>query len=305
MFDINFGIKKISMDMIREWAHEATNTYLTTGVEPSFTIEKIASSEELLPHQIQTLCAEANKLIHTQKYASETDKYHAANFPHADASRIIDALKVSDQVKIGSMESFQPDVSDELDLSSYFGIDEGQGHTKSASLKQEASTAVEKLEDFVKKASLDEIEQQSKLESSQNSFVKQAVQMLNVCDNESSRLSTLGQIFLFTKSAGFETKGKDLLNKVAHVISYNGLISKESLEDLTKFFMSKEADCKAPQSLISDELLGKVQIVNGDHPLYITLETINKYDSELAKTRDYSNIAQDKLKILKQKIRAL
>lgn len=305
MFDINFGMKKVSMDMIREWAHETASTYLNTGVEPSYTIEKLASSEELLPHQIQTLCAETNKLIHAQKYASETDKYHAADFPLADASRVIDALKVSDIAKTGSIQNFEPDISEELDLSSYFGIDEGQGEVKTASLKHEVYQTTEKLEDFIKKAGLDEIELEYNISRSENDFVKQAVQMLNICDQESDRMSTMGQILLFAKSAGFEEKGKALLNKVAHVTSYNGLISKESLEEVSKFFLSKEADCKAPQSLISEDLLGKVQIINGDHPLYITLQTINKNDSELAKTRDYANIAQDKLTILKQKIRAL
>lgn len=305
MFDINFGMKKVSMDMIREWAHEATNTYLSTGVEPSFTIEKLASTEELLPHQIQTLCAETNKLIHTQKYASETDKYHAANFPHADASRIIDNLKVSDIAKVGSVHSFEPDVSEELNLESYFGIDEGQGSTKVASLKQEVTQSVIKLEDFVKKASLNEIEFESNVSAAESQFVKQSMQMLNQCDQETDRLNVMGQVLLFSKSAGYLERGKVLMNKVAHVANYNGLISNAALEEVSEFFLSKEADCKAPQSLISDELLGKVQIINGDHPLYITLETINKNDSELAKTRDYANIAQDQLKILKQKIRAL
>jgi hypothetical protein len=306
MFDINFGMKKISMELIREWAHEASQAYLSSGIEPGFTIEKIASSEDLVPHQIQTLCAETNKLLHTQKYASETDKYHAANFPHADAAGIISKLQISDTVKVGGLDSFKPDVSEDLSFEHFFGIESGeQGQFKTASLKQEVHLKIEKLEDFEKKASLDYIEKTSAQVSAENTFIKQALQMINVDDNETQRLDTIGQIFVFSKQAGFESKAKELLTKVAHIVNMSGLISKQNLDEVSNFFMSKEADCKAPQSLISEKLLGHVQIVNGDHPLYITLQTINKAEAEAMKSREYALIAQDNLKILKQKIRAL
>lgn len=306
MFDINnFGIKKVSMDMVREWAHEASQAYLGSGIEPGFTIEKIASSEDLLPHQIQLLCTETNKLLHTHKYASEADKYHAANFPHADFTKVVENLKITENVKTGSLVECEPVFTKELDLEQYFGVDEGQGQTKTASLKQEVGLKIEKLANFEKTASMIEIETMTALSNAENHFIKQSMHYVNSCDNEADRVNMIGQIYAMSKSAGFEVNGKRLLNKVAHVASFAGLISNEKLQETSNFFLSKEADCKAPESLISENLLGQVRIVNGSHPLYITLQTVNNKETELAKTREYATIAQDQLRILRQKIRAL
>lgn len=301
-----FKAREVSMENFRNWAGETAQQYLKEGTEPNTTITKIAQSEELTPAQIAIIATEANKMIHNQKYASEDVKYHAANFPLADSNEIVRRLQVGSTEKTAGFQA--PESTNDIDI---YGIMERQmGVTvepmdKTAALKHEMKVASEKSNQLISELETEKFEIQTKLASHKSSFIKQARQSMISEDTAQGRLHLLGLFDHFVKKAGKEEVGKPLLAKLATVMKLEGMIDSGSCDKAVEYFMSKEADCKAPQELISEALIGKVEIINGDHPLYITLQTIEKGEADRLRNEQQHQLIQDKLKILNQKVRAL
>ena len=139
------------------------------------------------------------------------------------------------------------------------------------------------------------------LENAENSFIKQARQLVFEGDNSIERMKILGMVDQFAKQA--ESKqAKKLLAKVAYVLKREGKLEPHHANIALDYF-TKEADCKAPEELISSNL--PARIINGDHPLYISIQTIDNLQSQKARNDRASAIVDDKLRIIKQKIRAL
>jgi len=103
------------------------------------------------------------------------------------------------------------------------------------------------------------------------------------------RLEAMEKIAEFIRSAGQIELGQKLMKKLSHQIAKDGLI--------------KEADMKAPEEYISETLPARV--INGNHSLYITIDTIaKKMDTLHGMRRDFV-IVDDTLPMLKEKIRGL
>jgi hypothetical protein len=299
MFDISdFQQSKFSMDYFKEWAGEIASSYLGSGIAPTTSLVKIAKSVELVPHQIELLAAEANKLIHQHKYANETEKYHAANFPLADAKEAIKELNLSETIKTASF--VEPVIEDNYDPYKMFGVSEIE-MDKTASVKHQAKVAEAKTELLSQKLADAKIVTASKLEEAQHEFIKKARQFALDADSSADRMKVLGVIDHFVKCSNFKSK-KPLLAKLAYVLEKEGKLETRHAKIATEYF-TKEADCKAPQELISENL--NVQVVNGNHPLYISLKTIDELEADNHRFNRESKIVDDKLKILKQTIRAL
>lgn len=294
----DFKQASYSMDYFKEWAGEIASAYLGSGVTPNVTLSKIASSAELVPHQVELLAAEANKLIHQHKYAGAEDKYHAANFPLADAKEVIKDLQISEEVKVANF--VEPVIEVEYDPFKMFGVTP-ELQDKTASVKHNLRSAAFNSELLQQKLADARIETASKLESAQHSFIKQARQMVLDADTSADRMKVLGFIDHFTKCAKVNSK-KPLLAKLAYVLEKEGKLEPKHAKVASEYF-TKEADCKAPQELISENL--NVQVVNGSHPLYITLKTIDDLEADNLRFNRESKIVDDKVKILNQKIRAL
>lgn len=301
-----FKSREVSMDHFRGWASDAAQQYLKEGTEPNTSITKIAQSEDLTPAQIAIIATETNKMIHNQKYASEAVKYHAADFPLADSSVILDRLKGSISEKTAGFQA--PQSTNDVDI---YGIMEKQmGVTvepmdKTASLKHEMNFSMEKSAALISELETENFTLQTKLASDKSAFIKQARQVMISEPTSEARLHMLGLFDHFVKCAKKESVGKPLLAKLATVMQLEGMIYKTSADKAVEYFMSKEADCKAPQELISEGLIGKVEIINGSHPLYITLQTIEKGEADRLRNEQQYQLIKDKVKILNQKVRAL
>ena len=289
---------RVSMEHYREWAGEIASSYLNANCLPSDTLSKIAQSEELEPFQIEILAAEANKTIHTMKYASAEDKYFAADFPLADAKKVICSLQTGTVKTAGVFTEPKLGLSEGPDAYEMFGV-KPEVMDKTASVKHQLKNASGKAELLKSKIDDEIIYKTAAIEQATKEFVKTAKAMVLESDD---RMKTLGHLYHFTKCAGFEKTGKKLLAKTAHVLRYEGKLEPTKARIAFDFF-SKEADLKAPEDLISENL--NATVVNGNHPLYITLKTIEDNEAELARWNRESNIVDDKVRILKQKIRAL
>lgn len=292
---------KRSMSDYREWAGEIANSYFNANAIPTDTLTKIARVEELLPHEIEILAAETNKLIHHHKYAEEKEKYFAAEFPLADARAAISALQVDGGIKTASAEFVEPKVSDTgPDPFEMFGI-KPEEIDKTAEVRHQVKIASEKADLLSQKIQDRIIDLSSQLESASMRFIKEARQHLIQESGSAARMKALGTLDHFVKCAEISA-GKKLLAKLAYVLSKEGLLESVPAKNAIEYF-TKEADCKAPEELISENL--GVRVVNGSHPLYITLKTVGDLEAELLRYENQGILTDDKVRILRQKVRAL
>jgi len=298
----SFKERTLSMAYFNEWAGEIANSFFNAGASPTDTLSKIAHQEELTPHHIEVLAAEANKEIHRHKYAAAEDKYFAADFPMADARKVIASLQADGgEVKVSAILPEPVVKPSNMDMFAAFGVAEEQ-LSKTAVVSGEMMVAGEKLALINQKAE-DQIYLKShKLAASENNFIKQARQ--HVLDGNTSleRMQRLGDLDVFTKNAGMADIARKPLAKLAYVLGREGLLSQTHTRTAFQYFV-KTADVTAPEELISSWL--PAQIVNGEHPLYITLKTFKDCRDDLEGSQRKNKLIQDKFHILKQRIRAL
>lgn len=301
MFDFSTSTG-ITMTHFREWAGEIANSYLSAGAIPTDTLVKIAKSEDLSPSQVEILAAEVNKTIHNIKYASASEKYHAADFPLADAKIAIQKLQIDGgPIKIAAQFSEPVFDKPEIDLFKAFGIPQDVEMDKTASIKQQSSAVMEKTALLRQKINDKLMEIRSESELQKSAFIKQARQCMIDESNSLDRMKVLGMFDHFVKAAQMP-HGKKLLAKVAYVMMKEGKLEPGAANKAISYF-TKEGDCKAPEELISQNLPG--QVINGDHPLYITLKTIGDLDADYLRYENQGLLIDDKVRILGQKVRAL
>ena len=298
----SFGARKLSMDHFREWAGGIAAQYLKSGVEPTEALCKTAQAEDLTPDLINVLAAEINKEIHRQKFASVSDKYFAADFPLADAAVAIRRLQADGGSQKVASEMPEPVIRKaEADPFEAFGV-KPEPQDKTASVKHELRHVTEKCELLERKLQDKIAVLKYQHESTARAFVKQAKDyVISYSLNQGERLNMLDRVHDFAKAAGMNFAAP-LLKEVASSLGSDGLLTRDQVKTASARF-EKAADMKAPESLISPNL--PAQIVNGNHPLYITLKTFHDQHSALTLNEDRVKLVQDKLRILRQKVRAL
>jgi len=297
----SFKEKSLSMSHFREWSGEIANAYFNAGVLPTETLSKIAQQEELVPHHIEILAAEANKEIHKHKYAAAEDKYFAADFPLADARKVIGGLQADKGSEKFAAELPEPVFhSQELDLHAAFKV-APQVMDKTASVRTHLKHAAVKGELLEQKLADKATLAKYASQAAEGRFIKMARQYVLDKDGSAARMKALGDLDVFVKSAGVP-EARASLGKLAYVLGKEGLITPDQLRTAVRYFV-KEADVTAPQELISEWL--PAQIVNGEHPLYITLKTFRDCKNALEDCDNDHKLIHDKFKIVKQKVRAL
>jgi hypothetical protein len=305
MFGINIqdlAEPKRTMEHFQEWAGEIANSYFSAGVEPTTTLQKIATVEELTPHQIEVLAGEANKLIHQKKFASMDEKYFAADFPLADSKIALKNLQLDGgkvKVAAATQEPIVPDLGP--DAYSMFGVNPEE-LSKTAEVKHNLKTAEEKLELLKQKIEDQLIFAKHAKIINEKAFIKEARQHLLDESNSQARATVLGKFASFVDSSELPV-GREVLAKLTVLMKKEGKLEPTVADKATAWFLRKEADQKAPEELISGTL--PAQIVNGQHPLYIILKTLQGNEADILRYERDCALVDDKLRILKQKIRAL
>jgi len=295
--------RQVDMESIRDWSGEIANSYLRGGVEPTETLKKIAQAEELTPHQVEVLACEANKTIHQAKYASVEEKYHAADFPLADAKMALQGIQIDGGCEKVAVVMPRPKFEDKgPDAYAMFGV-KPEVMDKTASVKHQVKTAYAHSELLLQKLNDKVMWLHNEKMAAERSFIKEARQCLLEESSSDARLKVLGEFDNFVKCAEMSNIGQPILAKVCLVMAKEGKLEPARAKECVNYFMSKEADNKAPASLISDNL--QARIINGQHPLYITLKTIGDKEADFLRFQDQRNEVQSKVRILGQKIRAL
>ena len=307
MFDdtSSFQEQKISMSNFREWANSAASDYMGGGDDPTVSLCKIAQQENLVPHQIHTLAAEINKTLHQKKYASEQNKYHAADFPLANAREAVSKLQSDGgEVKL-AMELESPRFTDQMpDAYAMFGVKPEGEIDKTASIRYELRGSIEKT--ALLKDKLGDSLRLGAMEADalELQFIKTARQHVlanSMCSDD--RMQRLGELNHFFKEGGLQKRAQKPLAKLAYVLGREGLLEKNCASKVFDFWMDKKADQEAPEEWISPLL--KARVVNGQNPLYITLKTFDDKCNALDLYKDRYQLVDDRLKIMSQKVRAL
>lgn len=315
MFGLSsFNQPTISMGDVKNWAASVRDKHLNDGADPTAQLIKIASEQGLTPHQVGVLAGEINKTIHTAKYASADDKYHAANFPLADAQKAIEALQIGDGGEKVAFQMPDPKTQIELDYNAAFGIKPedlqggpqektGASAIANSRLRGEVKVAGMKLAHM--KAEQDRVAFMSKVaaDEAEIAFIKTAWDQIVREVSHPERWRVLGVVAHATKCAGLYDAARKPLAKIALSLAEQGLVNRDKAEEIAEYFLEKSADEVAPQELISEFLRAKV--INGNHPLIITLKTFRDHCDVAQDEANRKKIIDDRNLIFAQKVRAL
>lgn len=301
----SFAEPKLSMEHFREWAGQIASGYLNSNVAPTESLVKIAQIEELTPSQIETLAGESNKLIHQLKFGSAKEKYFAADFPLADAKIACSRLQARGE---GAVEVDMPmpkvaqDNKFDAMLYKAFGVEPEAPMDKTASVRHELKTAAIRGELVSQKCADDAYMKKVAMEGAERTFIKTARQHVIGADCSLDRMKRLGDVDHMAKQANLIECSRKPLEKLAYALGREGLLEPKHAKLAMEYF-AKEGGEEAPKELISDFLSARV--VNGTHPLYITLKTFNDCSSALDLSRERYQLVDDKLRVVAQKIRSL
>jgi hypothetical protein len=295
---------KVASERLELLANLAAKRYLEERTPLNNTIKKLAAENDLNHHQIQRVCEMANIATHQGLWQKTAEKDKVA-FPLADAKTVVQVVKKvpsdSSPVEVtppcGDMDSDYHGPPRGLPtgppLSSLMNADPAAGHDgllgptperkqiiiilqKRAGERQKLASEI-----IYKGMELETLEKQAYHE------VKQAVM-----GGESFR-----NLLVAATSAG--------LSKVAaqYLPSFFSRLRTETTGRV-RLQLEKEAIARAPSELISDEL-GNIAVVNGAHPVLVSLDTLQRKTGEVRNgIQDLLRI-DDEIKLYTQRLRDL
>lgn len=279
-------------EVLNTLAKTAADSYIKRGTALNESLKKTASQEGLEPHQVEYVAAEANKMVWAHNY--KLDKKAAYDFPLADPNTIVGdsqrkpvekvaAADLDYMIPPNSMTKIASDgnVYGEFKTSITDGMDRRE-------LKHQLQSRFEKLsnarEDITAKIFLEE----TKIAAHKEKFIKEARELI-IQTPFTDRGDAMDKIAEFVRGAGNIAVGRALMSKLAQKIVKDGLV--------------KQADMRAPEEYISETL--PARIINGNHSLYITIDTIVKGEHCLGDLKHHQMIVDGSLPVLKEKIREL
>lgn len=252
--------KSSDLEVLKELSKEAASAFLGKGSTPlNFSIQKIASSSNLTPGQIDVVCQEANRMVQAEMYKTAQDHY--TDFELADPSVIVSNLDKSIQKTASVSEKWSEfDVAPSERNNTDFAVTKTAGFSGlTDSRKLEARKVLEKTAQQLKDIGDDLLIVNAGIESLENQFVKVAREQV-IPLSLKERPEAVRHIHFFCKSAGLSDASTDrVMGLLSYVLKQQGLVE-------------KTADLKADEKYISENLNAK--IINGTHPLYITIKTL-------------------------------
>ena len=282
-----------SKDYLNSLAKTAADSFIGKKVPMNDTIKKVASAEGLQPHHVEYIAGEANKMVWAREY--KMNKTAAYDFPIADPNVIVGGLQRKSIQKVAEVDldymippsELKKTASPDGEAYGVFESDATKGVDK-RQLKQTLMSRYEKLAQARSDGELDLMSLESKNMFLEKQFVKEA-RVLIMETPFTERADAMDKIAEFVRSAGNIEVGKRLMQKLSSAIVSAGLV--------------KEADLKAPEEYISETL--PARIINGNHSLYITIDTIVKHEDRISSLKRDFIICDDTLPVLKEKIRGL
>jgi hypothetical protein len=306
MFSLDaFKTPSLTMGSIRNWAAEVCSSHLGEGKDPTACLTKIAHENNLTTHQVEVLAGEINKVIHTAKFASVEEKYHAADFPLADSRKAIEELQLAPEEKVASVGGWDipdPIVNRSIDYDAAFGVGPEE-MSKTASERILDKKQLDAATVQMRKISQEIYETEQMKLASEARFIKEARQYVLDGADKDERISKLCELDHMSKCASVEKAAAKPLAKLARVLAAEHLIPQAAGKTAATYFLSKLADEKAPLNLISPYL--KARVVNGNHPLIVSIKTHSDACDKERELIERSKLIKDRLELCDQKVRAL
>ena len=259
---------KIAAERLELFAKVAAKRYLEEGAGLTDTITKQAKQNDLNPEQVRRVCEMANIETHKGLWAKTAQK-NEVSFPLADSKVVLACCGDAPSCPVNMDSDYAgPPKGIPTAADSLLSMVPGGGHdglTQEPERKQIIVVMQKKA--FERKALHDKLIYQGmeleSLEKRAYHLVKQTV-----LGGASFR-----QVYAAAVGAGLGKIANEYLPK------FQDQLIKEAHGE-TRARLVKTAIAKAPDDLISDNL-GNVTIINGAHPVLISLDTIRAKTGEI------------------------
>lgn len=296
---------KVASDRLDLLAKTAARRYLHEGVPLNNSIQKLATENDLNSNQIERVCEIANITTHQGLWAKTAQKESIA-FDLADAKTVIRVSGNGTNIGEGAPGAASSPACCDGDymgpptgipsggpsLSSLLGADPGAVHNGMGAeperkriiiVIQKHAAARKMLQDKLvfKGMELESIEKRA------YEAIKQ-----HILGGGSFR-----EIYQAAVGAGFGKVAEEYLPK------YEDDLIEEVHGDIHRRLV-KEAIGRAPEDLISDSL-GNMTVINGAHPVLISLDTIQRKTGEIKNGIHNLLRIDDEIKVFTQRMREL
>lgn len=283
-----------SKETLNSLAKIASDAYLAKKSTPLNTsLKKIAESEELAPHQIEYVAGQANQMVWAQLY--KKDKSAAYDFPIADPNEVVSELQTKEASVVSTADldyaaapSDMVKVARDMSVMGEFST-EITANNGRRELRATLESRMQKLAQLRERISDEICAIESKLETNVANFVREA-RTLVMQTPFSDRDSAFDKIAEFVRGSTKDVEiGRTLMRKLSEESVRSGLV--------------KKAGLRAPEEYISETL--PARIVNGNHTLYIMIDTIGTLRQEALELARRRELVDSTLPVLREKIRAL
>lgn len=297
---------KVASDRLELLAKTAAKRYLEERVPLNSTIQKIAEENDLNSNQIERICEMANLATHRVLWSKTAQKESVA-FPLADAKNVVSVMgkKPLDPSDPGSPSVSCPAMSD----SDYAGPPKGlpmRGPSTMSMLGGDPANVHNGLHEEPEKKRIIIILQKKANERKDlrdkvllggmelESLEKQAYH--NVKQTVLGG-ATFRQVYTAAVGSGFGKIAEEFLPKWE-----TDLIAET--HGSVRLRLEKLAISKAPEDLISSDM-GNVCVINGAHPVLISLDTIQRKTGEIKNGLNNLLRIDDEVKVFSQRLREL
>lgn len=256
-----------------EWGHLASKEFLESGISMNSTISKLADENDLLPHQIQRVCELANHRTYAELFKSAKDK--TFQFEMADPDAVARALDVGVTEKLGSEYLSAPRSSGAVDVKRIFGLSEISNAPEVEEKIKQAAAGLEAIGAAQEELKSRLVDLDHKLEAEAENLYKLAKQLVI----DGTELRTIWD------AARQLPEGEKLAADFGRISLRMG---REGLLGAKLQYMLKQSEAVS-EELISKQLasLAKptgIEVVNGRHPIMVSLNTLADYRAQRDRT---------------------
>ena len=275
-----------------EWGHIASKDFLENGMSMNASILKLAEVNDLLPTQIQRICEVANHSTYAQLFKSAQDK--TFTFEVADPNKIVSALDSDQQEKVASDYFSAPKKTTSVDVNKIFGISEISNAPEVEEGVKVANQVIQKIESAKEEINSRQVMLNHKIESENENFYKLAKQMVLTG-------TPLEEIWTATRKLGDEDRIAQIFVKTAERMVEEGVLGAK-----LQYLMKKHGEA-VDESLISPRLKNMsepigVQIINGSHPIVVSLNTLANYQADYESNNRAGKTLDEKLVYVRNRI---
>lgn len=295
----------VGADRLMLMAKTASRRYIDDRTPMTDTIVKMASENDLNSHQVERVCEMANMATHQTLWPQAADKEKLA-FPLANPKMVIIRLGRGGGAAPASAGGCAPPPreiqsdyasapclpSSGPSLASLFGAPSDGAHNGMHDDGPKKRVIV-----ILQKKAAEKSDIQNKLITKTMRYESLKKEAYDAVRQEVLQGTSLMDIDLAARAAGFGKLAAEVLPEFRDslVESTNGQIRAR---------LEKVAIGKAPEELVSDQL-GNMTVVNGAHPVLVSLDTLHKQDGEIKQLFTSLARVNDELKVYGQKLREM